>query len=509
MRVNLLRSIKLLILLAVALAACQSPQETPQAPKPNIILIYIDDLGYGDVSCYGAFGVQTPNIDQLAKSGVQFTDGHCSASTCTPSRYSLLTGRYAFRNKASILAGDAPLIIADSIVTLPERLKTAGYKTGVVGKWHLGLGDGSIDWNQKIAPGPLESGFDYSFLIPATGDRVPTVFVENHFVVGLDPNDPITVSYDKPIEGVVTGDSNPELRRWTADPQHNNTIVNGVSRIGYMKGGKAALWVDEEFPNVLSAKAAQFIESSGSQPFFLYYAFPDIHVPRVPNERFAGKSGMGPRGDVILQMDWMVGELMATLKAKGLTENTMIIFTSDNGPILADGYDDSARELIGDHKPGGVYRGGKYSIFEAGTRVPTIVSWPGGVQPGVSDALVSQVDLFASLAKLAGCEPLATDYSDSEDQLDAWLGKSATGRTYLVEEAFTMGLRFGNWKYIKPGKGAEPVWLAKKFIEPGFATEPQLYNLETDPGERINVAAENPELVEKLQQELESIINKQ
>jgi arylsulfatase A len=250
-------------------------------------------------------------------------------------------------------------------------------------------------------------------------------------VTGLDHDDPIQVSYSEKVGDRPTGLSHPELLRMEADTQHSATIVKGISRIGYMAGGEAALWKDEEFPDLLTQKAKAFMEQHKDEPFFLYFSFQDIHVPRVPNPRFVGKSEMGPRGDAIVQMDWVTGELIKTLEELGIAENTLVIFTSDNGPVLDDGYADQAVELVGDHKPAGPFRGGKYSAYEGGTRVPTIAYWPGVIQAGESEALLSQVDLYASLAKLTGQELNPEEAPDSEDMLAAWLGKSASPYTQV------------------------------------------------------------------------------
>ena len=222
------------------------PTETVvEKQNPNIIFIYADDLGYGDVSAYGGIGLQTPNIDQLANNGIMFTNGYASSATCSPSRYALLTGTYPWRNKnAKILPGTAPLLIDTTQMTIPKMLKSKGYYTGIVGKWHLGLGDGNVDWNQHISPGPNEVGFDYSFIMAATQDRVPTVYIKNGEVEHLDPNDPIEVDYDKNFEGEPTAITNPELLKMKWHHGHNNSIVNGIPRIGFMKGGEAAKWKD-------------------------------------------------------------------------------------------------------------------------------------------------------------------------------------------------------------------------------------------------------------------------
>jgi arylsulfatase A len=493
------------ILLALCVWACGSPsRKEAEVSKPNIIIFYVDDLGYGDVGCYGARGVATPNIDSLARRGVRFTDAHCPAATCTPSRYSLLTGRYAFRNRAAILPGDAPLLIDTTHLTLPKMLSRVGYATAVVGKWHLGLGYGKIDWNQHIAPGANEIGFEHSFLIPATGDRVPTVLVENGDVVNLDPNDPIQVDYAQRIGTDPLGSEHPELLKMKADPQHSNTIVNRVSRIGYMTGGVNARWVDEDFAYTFHKKAVEFIDHAQQKPFFLFYSFQDIHVPRMPNQDFAGKSTLGPRGDAIAQLDWSVGAIVAELKKRGLEENTLIIFTSDNGPVLNDGYDDLAVELRGNHDPSGGLRGGKYSAFEAGTRVPTIVCWPARTQSRESAALLTQVDLLASLATLTGAT--VDQAVDSEDHLKAWLGETERGREVMLEEAFTLALRDGQWKYIKPYSGSVPGWMANKSIESGLQQTGQLYNLSADIREQHNLADSLPGRVKAMQEKLDKIV---
>ena len=474
------------------------------ADRPNIVLIYADDLGFGDVGCYGATAFKTPHVDRLAREGLKFTDAHAAAATCTPSRYAMLTGEYAWRQKGTgILPGTATLIIQPGRPTLPSMLQGAGYKTGVVGKWHLGLGNQGMDWNGPIKPGPLEVGFDYCFLVPATGDRVPCVYVEDHHVVGLDPKDPIQVRFGKPVGEEPTGKDNPDLLKLHPSHGHNQTIVNGISRIGYMTGGKSARWVDEDMADTLAGKAVHFIEEHKEEPFFLFFSLHDIHVPRTPHGRFAGKSGLGPRGDVILQLDWCTGEILEALDRLNLADDTLVIFTSDNGPVLDDGYMDQAVELNGKHSSAGPYRGGKYSAFEAGTRVPMIVRWPKQVKPGESDALVCQIDYFASLAKLQDQELSDEAAPDSMNVMDAILGQSDQGRESLVEQAKALSLRHGDWKYIEPWKG--PKVFANTGIESGFLGKPQLYHLGEDQGETKNLATENVQMLKKMQTQLKEI----
>ena len=497
---------KPLLILACALALAG---DLFAAAKPNILVILADDIGYGDIGCYGATRVKTPHLDRLAAQGLRFTDGHAASSTCTPTRYALLTGEYPWRKKGTgILPGNAALIIEPGRPTLPAMLQAAGYDTGVVGKWHLGLGaeTGRQDWNGEIKPGPREIGFNYSFLIPATGDRTPCVYVENQRVAGLDPKDPIQVSYGQKIGSDPTGRENPDLLKMKPSHGHDMTIVNGVSRIGYMTGGHAARWVDEEMADTLTRRAVAFIEQPRQQPFFLYFATHGIHVPRVPHPRFAGKSGMGPRGDAIVEFDWSVGEVLAALDRLKLAENTLVLLSSDNGPVVDDGYQDDAVKKLGTHRPAGPLRGGKYSNFEAGTRVPFLVRWPARVKPGVSDALVCQIDLFASFAALAGQKLAPASAPDSFNLLPALLGESKQGREHLIEHASQTSLRLGQWKYIPPSKG--PKASANTGTETGNAAAGQLYNLATDLGERQNLADAQPDRVKEMDSFLEGLKQK-
>ncbi len=481
---------------------------TETVVPPNIVIIYVDDLGYGDVGCYGGTGAATPHIDALATNGLRFTDGHAPAATCTPSRYALLTGNYAFRKPdTGIARGDATLKIDVETPTVASVLNDAGYATSVVGKWHLGLGspdDGGPDWNGVLSPGPLELGFDACFLMPATGDRVPCVYVRDHRVVNLDPDDPIAVSFGQKIGDGPTGRDNPELLTVDWNHGHNQSIVNGISRIGYMTGGTAALWNDETMADVFTEEAIAFIDANQDEPFFLFFSLHDIHVPRVPHPRFVGATDMGPRGDCIVQVDWCVGAIMAALEARGLTDNTLVIFTSDNGPVLNDGYRDDAVERLGDHQPAGPFRGGKYSRFEAGTRVPFIVHWPGRVAPGTSDALVCQVDFLSSLSAIVGSPATAMD---SQDTSAALLGDDAQGRETLVlqtNNASGLSLREGDWKYIPPNQS--PAMNRNTNIEIGGSPNAQLYDLSVDPGEQNNLAAQQPDRVTRMQTMLDEIV---
>lgn len=295
-----------------ALAIDKKEQKENVDKKPNVVLIYADDIGYGDFSCYGATAISTPNVDKLASKGIRFTNAHTNAATSTPSRYAMLTGEYAFRREGTgVAAGNVAMIVRPEMYTLADVFKQAGYSTAAVGKWHLGLGEktGEQDWNGTISPALSDIGFDYSYIMAATGDRVPCVFIENGKVANYDPEHPIEVSYKKPFEGEPLGSTHPELLyKLKPSHGHDRAIVNGISRIGYMKGGGKALWEDDNIADSITVKAVNYIHENKDNPFFLYFATNDIHVPRYPHSRFRGKSSMGLRGDALLQFDWCVGD---------------------------------------------------------------------------------------------------------------------------------------------------------------------------------------------------------
>jgi arylsulfatase A-like enzyme len=487
---------------------------TAQIDRPNIVVILSDDVGYGDLSCYGATHVHTPRIDSLAADGLRFTQAHSDAATCTPSRYAMLTGSYAWRHDGvRVLPGDAKLLIESHQATIPSVLKSAGYTTGLVGKWHLGLGEGTIDWNGEIKPGPCEVGFDDAFFFAATADRVPTVYIHNHRVVNLDPKDPIQVSYDHRIGNEPTGKEDPELLKMKLSEGHDGTIVDGISRIGFMTGGHSARWKDETMAATFTGKAVEFIEKNQHQPFLLYFTPSDIHVPRAPAAQFAGRNACGVRCDVIDQLDWSVGQILDTLHRLRLEENTIVLFTSDNGPVVNDGYDDGSDRKLDGHKPAGPFRGGKYTIFEGGTTMPFLVRWTGHIRPGVSNALIDQLDLLASFAALTHQKVPAGTAEDSVDVLSALLGKSERGRESLVEEADVLAIREGNWKLIdrgqRPGAHHPPEWkpAADAAVSNGHeekfpVAELELYDITADPYETHNLAAQHPEIVERLRKAL-------
>lgn len=495
---------RLLSVLACTVTLCA-------ADKPNIIVIMADDLGYGDVSCYGG-KVPTPAIDRLAREGVRFTSGYASASTCTPTRYSLLTGIYAFRQKGTGIAPpNGPAIIRPGTETLPSILKRASYTTAVISKWHLGLGQPAPDWNGELKPGPLDIGFDHCFLLPTTNDRVPQVFVEGRRVKNLDPADPLWVGDQKPSEDHPTGITYRQGLKMDWSHGHNQTIHNGISRIGFYTGGMKARFRDEDLADAWVNESYRWIEANKDRPFFLFFASQDIHVPRVAHERFQGKSGLGPRGDCIVQFDWSVGELMKTLDRLGLAEKTLVVLCSDNGPVLDDGYKDDAVEKLGDHQPAGPFRGGKYSVWEGGTRTPFITRWKGLTEPAVSDEVVCTVDFASSFGALVGEAPAADACLDSFNVLDALLGKAgAKGRDHLLEQdngSGNYGLRAGEWKLVRLEKRGQSEARVSKDERSLPATKHSLYKLTDDPGERADVSAAHPDIVARLAARIDKIVS--
>jgi arylsulfatase A-like enzyme len=487
------------------LTALLAPSPAPAAERrPNIVVILADDLGYGDVGCYGATKVRTPNIDRLAREGMRFTQAHSPASVCTPSRYNLMTGRYCWRTWAghgTTWAND-PLLIEEGRTTLASLLKGAGYVTGCVGKWHLGFGrpdtpgwDDALgpDFNGELRPGPLDVGFDRFFGMPAVGQH-PNLYIDGRRVVGLDPTDPIRFINDpRPAYQVDY------LRRPRTAPTNLQ-----------MASGKSAELVFEDCALRLTDEAVAFLRANHARPFFLYLAPRNIHSPLKPNWRFAGTSAIGVYGDFIHELDWSVGEVLAALDRFGVAGNTLVIFSSDNGGVPPRRRESVPAEVAG-HRINGPLRGQKTEVFEGGHRVPFIVRWPDRVKAGVtSNALVANTDLLATCAEILARLLPHDAGEDSYSFLSALLGAS-TGqppRPALVTDSM-MGLfaiQEGPWKLIQ-GQGGGGYFPQGSPPPPPSPTEPpgQLYHLGDDLGETRNRYEERPEIVARLTALLEQI----
>lgn len=488
-------------------AAGQGGDET----KPNVVIIYADDLGFGDLGCYGATMVKTPNIDKLASQGRMFTDMHVASSVCTPSRYALLTGQYPFRvGSYGPVFDQQDLLIDPDRLTVADVMKKSGYATAVIGKWHLGFGEGKPDWNGELKPGPLELGFDYYFGMPTVNSHPPFVYVENHRVVGLEPDDPIV--YGKPAE---------------------TRVFDEKMNIEKMGGAKAAhqIYDDELVGTTLTNKAVDWIKSNKDKPFFLYFATTNIHHPFTPHPRFKGTSKAGRYGDFIHELDWIVGEVMNTLEQENLAENTLLIFTSDNGGMMNRGGQDA---VAAGHRLNGKLLGFKFDAWEGGHRVPMIVRWPGKVKARTkSDQLVSNIDFLHSLASLVGYELQPGDAPDSYDLLPVLLGSTKKElRDHLVLAAFQkshLSLRKGDWMFI--GAQAGGGFTMKNPGDHGFGGPPalkfagevnsdvvdgklkpdappqQLYNLEKDLYQAVNVIRESPDVAREMKDMLDRIVN--
>jgi arylsulfatase A-like enzyme len=452
---------------------------------PNIIVILADDVGWGDAGCYGATHVKTPHIDRLAREGQRFENGHASAAVCTPTRYSLITGQYSWRREAvglnkSVAAGDSPLLIPTEMITAPGLLKQAGYRTALIGKWHLGFGVTKPDYNQELRPGPLEVGFDEFFGIPATNDRIPTVFVRNYRVLGLDPSDPIQYSF-KEAEAKSAG-----MSPWAA----------GRNRIGWAKGGKAAWWKDTEIADTHTKECLSFIERNKERNFFLLFAPHNVHAPAIPHPRYVGTSGISNRADMLQEFDACVGELLQSLDRLDLAKNTLIIYSSDNGAYINDEKG---------HRPTGPFRGKKSQLWEGGHRVPFIVRWPARVQPGVSSAIVSTLDVPATICAAAGMQLPKQALPDSINLLPAMLGEeNARQRDHLVVMSGNgeLAIRSPQWKYF-PDLDVADGWYGGKKKDPQAPARPGLFDLSKDPGETTNLYQEHLSEAKQLADQLE------
>lgn len=496
--------------------------------KPNIIFINADDLGYGDLGCYGATKVKTPNIDKLADEGRMFTDAHSASAVCTPSRYALMTGNYPMRgNDGKGIWGPAPiqspLLIDTEQLTIADVLKNKGYSTAALGKWHLGFGEGENDWNQPLSPGPNDLGFDYYYGVPLVNSAPPYVFVENTNVVGADPNDPL----------VYIGKGHPEevTPITPIPPEASQRTVN------MFKGAKEAhkLYNDYTVGTVLTEKAVNWIKDKTTKnkkdPFFLYMATTHIHHPFTPGTNFQGKSDADLYGDFIQELDWMVGELLSTLEKQGVSGNTLVIFTSDNGAMLNLG---GRNAIKAGHKINGDLLGFKFGVWEGGHRIPFIAKWPGKIEAGtVSNQLICNVDMLATFMALTGQDPSTLEITDSKNILPALVENPEEPiRTELLlaprKEAY-LSLRKGKWMYIpaqgsggfigsKPNHhawGGAPatafVGSVNSDIENGEIKEDappaQLYNLELDKYQTTNVFNQYPEIVEEMEARLKEIKN--
>ncbi len=498
------------ILQSIFITSCSIENGTSN--KPNIVIINVDDLGYGDLSCYGASKVHTPNIDQLAKEGLKFTDAHSASAVCTPSRYALITGEYPFRKKglSHPIFLKHPLVIDTTQKTIANVMKDAGYSTACIGKWHLGFGTTApTNWNKKLKPGPIELGFDYYFGVPVVNSHPPFVFVENHDVVGLTPDDPFVYGTNAATQPY------PEKM--------------GLNQIGGAKAAHA-LYQDEKVGTILKNKAVEWMKKQKEKPFFLYYATTNIHHPFTPAPQFKGTSKAGRYGDFMHELDWIVGEVLNTLKEQGVEDNTLVIFTSDNGGMLNQGGQEAWK--LG-HQLNGELLGFKFDAWEGGHRIPFIVKWPGKVQAStLSDVLISNVDLMRTLAEIVQQPLTLKDAKDSYNFLPALLGSKKEIRNELVISPWSeshISLRKGKWMYIgakknggfngqKIGSHSLGGPAAHKLtnqvnseIEDGklknTAAQEQLYDLEIDPFQKKNSYHTYPDIVAEMKAELNKIIN--
>ena len=502
-----MKPIKFIIVLLVFLKGVLCSQ----AQKPNVILINADDLGYGDLSCYGATKVKTPNIDRLAKEGMRFTDAHSASAVCSPSRYGLMTGQYPIRKN---FWGPTPLTqeltIDPKQPTLASTLKSAGYATTAIGKWHLGFGKGRTDWNKPLKPGPLEVGFDYYFGMPTVNSGPPFVYVENHSVVDYDPEDPFVMGKESATQ------------KW---PEKGGYRGIGGAKKAHLR------YRDEYVGTTFAEKAVSWIkkhsERQKKQPFFMYLATTNIHHPFTPHPKFKGTSQCGLYGDFIHELDWIVGEVLKTLDELEIAGNTLVVFTSDNGGMLNV---TGQKAWKAGHRLNGGLLGFKFGAWEGGHRVPFIARWPGKIPAGTeSDALVSQIDLLPTFAALAGSKLPEDAVIDGVNQLPVFTNKAKTSQRELLvispNSPKHLTIRKGDWVYVPDqdeggfqgkeignhllaGAAAQKLTkLVNSDVKDGEIREDappaQLYNLKDDPYQATNLHNERPEVVDELSALLE------
>ena len=471
----------LLLCMIFAISSFASEDKTA-GKKPNIIVILADDVGYGSVGCYGATKVNTPNIDRIAQEGIRFTDANTPSSVCMPTRYSLMMGEYPWRQEIGLLCRPAPMQLPANRPNIASMLKSEGYATGVVGKWHLGFGEEPVDWQNSLTPGPLERGFDYYFGFPINLNNPPSVYIENHQLI--HPEDPL---------------------------DNNGRSGAEKSRVNF-----------DAMTDVITGKAVSFIEKNKDQPFFLYYATHQVHVPIHPAPRFICTSNAGIYGDYIQDCDWSVGQILETLDRLGLTENTLVFFTSDNGAIGHPVKSSRFTELFKDQEIGmdsrgdgafGFYRnapwsGYKFGSQQGGSRVPFVARWPGIIQPGSqTDILISLTDFYATFRDLLG-RPNDGHGMDSFSFLGHLLActNEASVRDYVVYQAGKtsfIGLREKEWLLTVGGIPRNMLRYPRQ-APPG--TKPirsTLYHLTEDPKETVNVYDQYPEVVERMEAILE------
>ena len=482
---------------------------------PNVVLIFADDLGYGDLGCYGATHVQTPNIDRLASEGRRFTDAHAVSAVCTPSRFALLTGQYPVRgNGGRGIWGPAwissPLLIDPDRLTVADLFRERGYRTAAFGKWHLGFKREKNDWQEPLRPGPRDLGFDHYFGVPVVNSAPPYVYVENESVVGNDPADPLRLR--------PRGSSEPPTPITPLPPEAAQRTPSQF--LGAVEAHRT--YDDYEVGTTIAERSIAWIEQQPEAPFFLYLAPTNIHHPFTPAPRFQGTSQCGLYGDFIHELDWIVGEVLACLERHDLAENTLVLFTSDNGGMFNRG---GQAAFAAGHRQNGELLGFKFGAWEGGHRVPLLVRWPGHIEAGsTSDQLLGHVDVLATCASLLGRELTAAERADSVDMLPAWTGEPAAPlRDHLLlapHKGTHLSIRQGPWMFIpaqgsggfggrRPGEHtfAGPpavtfVGSVNSDIENGRikpdAPPAQLYDLHRDPRQERNVIREHPDVVERL-----------